>query len=236
MLPADTEIVEELDEDEEVGFQSAADNLANLERYKLCASCGKIDKCNVLLFQCRCEKPSFQEVYLLPSKAGKVTTCHVCGRFSPHGMLRRFSVGTDAAASVLATSLYQQIRPKMIEYPRNERIEKHGGWSSTRAPSVRESGLQLEAARKLLVFSDSRQDAAFFAPYFNRTYLQILRRNLIIRVLREHSNEVIGNKWRLQDLVGPLQRKVKELNLFPEMSDQSRPMKSGSGLCMNFGL
>ncbi|HHW74589.1 MAG TPA: DEAD/DEAH box helicase [Firmicutes bacterium] len=222
LLPADTEIVEELDEDEEVGFQSAADNLANLERYKLCASCGKIDKCNVLLFQCRCEKPSFQEVYLLPSKAGKVTTCHVCGRFSPHGMLRRFSVGTDAAASVLATSLYQQIRPKMIEYPRNERIEKHGGWSSTRAPSVRESGLQLEAARKLLVFSDSRQDAAFFAPYFNRTYLQILRRNLIIRVLREHSNEVIGNKWHLQDLVGPLQRKVKELNLFPEMSDQEQ--------------
>lgn len=223
LMPADTEVVEELDEDEEVGFQGAANNLNTLARYKLCVRCGKIDRHNVLLFQCRCEKPSLQEVYLLPSKVGKVTTCHVCGRFSPHGMLRRFSVGTDAAASVLATSLYQQIRPK-FEYLRSssERIEKGDEWSSTRVSSVRESGFQLEAARKFLIFSDSRQDAAFFAPYFNRTYLQILRRNLIVRVLKELRKEVLENKWRLQDLVKPLQRKVKELNLFPEMSNQEQ--------------
>jgi hypothetical protein len=218
----DTGVVEDLDEDEEAGFQDSGGSLANLERFKLCVGCGKIDKHNVLLFHCRCEEPSMEEVYLAPSKAGKVATCRVCGRFSTHGLVRRFTVGTDAAASVLTTALYQQIKPKVDSRAAAIQVRVKDEWGSTQ--DIFEGGDRdfTEMGRKLLIFSDSRQDAAFFAPYFKRTYLQILRRNLIVRVLQERKTDVLENKWRLQDLVKPLQRKIQELNLFPEMSNQEQ--------------
>jgi len=71
-----------------------------------------------------------------------------------------------------------------------------------------------------LVFSDSRQDAAFFAPYLSRTYYQILRRRLILEAIEEDRDKIIENKWRFQDLIAPLKQKVKQLNLFPDRSLQ----------------
>lgn len=227
LLPAETSVViEDLDEDEEVSSQSQGDaaNLAGLERFKLCVNCGKIDKHNVLAFQCRCAEPSVQDVYFVPSNVGKVATCRICGRFSSYGLVRRFSVGTDAAASVLTTSLYQQIKPKAGKI-RDAVLKPHNEdnvWSGTERPLEEVIVDPAEAGRKLLIFSDSRQDAAFFAPYFNRTYLQILRRNLIIRVLQERKTDVLQNAWRLQDLVQPMQKKVRDMNLFPEMSNQEQ--------------
>jgi len=69
--------------------------------------------------------------------------------------------------------------------------------------------------RKLLAFSDSRQDAAFFAPYLERTYQQVLRRRLILKTLLEDSAGREG-RLRLQDLVGRLQRQAEEAGLFTQ--------------------
>ena len=55
----------------------------------------------------------------------------------------RFLVGAEAAGSVLATALYQNLGAG----------EEDGGEDDD------------PLSPKLLVFSDSRQDAAFFAPY-----------------------------------------------------------------------
>jgi Lhr-like helicase len=76
--------------------------------------------------------------------------------------------------------------------------------------------------RKLLVFSDSRQDAAFFAPYLNRTYNQILHRSLIIRTLLENRNEALANSWRLQDLVAPLRQLAFRAGFFRGKSLQEQ--------------
>lgn len=72
-----------------------------------------------------------------------------------------------------------------------------------------------ETGRKLLVFSDSRQDAAFFAPYFNRTYMQILRRNLIIRTIQERKTDVLENRWRLRVLLCHYKERLRILIFFP---------------------
>jgi hypothetical protein len=46
--------------------------------------------------------------------------------------------------------------------------------------------------RKLLVFSDNRQDAAFFAPNFERTSRDIALRTAICRVAARREGEPIG--------------------------------------------
>jgi hypothetical protein len=65
----------------------------------------------------------------------------------------------------MATSLYQELPPgSAIESPQGGR------------PAV-------GARRKLLSFADSRQDAAFFAPYLERTYNRAVQRRLLWEVI-----------------------------------------------------
>lgn len=187
------------------------DELVNLEedlkaeRYKICAACGAIDKANLVNPFCDCGKENYFEVFKVKSKDGKVHKCPACTRTNPKGsMVWRFLLGKDAIASVLATSLYQQIPSQKRE------AENHSEHNS--------SG----DGRQLLIFSDSRQDAAFFAPYLSRTYSQIVRRRLILKTVEENSNKIIENKWRVQDLITPLKQQVSRLNLFPDKSLQEQ--------------
>ena len=52
------------------------------------------------------------------------------------------------------------------------------------APTSKETG-----RKKLLVFSDSRQDAAYFAPYMQTSYDRMLRRNILLQSAREAIDE-----------------------------------------------
>jgi len=76
-------------------------------------------------------------------------------------MVRQFETGGDAAASVITTALYQALPPAA------------GG----------EEADQPGEGRKLLLFSDSRQAAAFFAPYLETSYETIQHRRLILDAL-----------------------------------------------------
>ena len=221
LLPVSAKLIDHPDEDEEVLTEQSLSSI-EMPMYKLCLCCGKLDKNSVVNFNCNCDKPEVMEFHMAPSNNGKVAKCYVCGKFSPHGLVKRFTVGTDAAASVLATSLYQKISPKTEEVGRNIEHDEDDEWSSVNPSSELQNQFAHEAGRKLLIFSDSRQDAAFFAPYFNRTYMQILRRNLIIRVLWENKHDALENDWHVQDLVAPLLKKVQEIKLFTGMSSQEK--------------
>jgi len=65
--------------------------------------------------------------------------------------------------------------------------------------------------KKILSFSDSRQDAAFFAPYLEFTYKRILFRQLIIAALRQ--NATIKD-YRLNSLCEDVLKIAQEKSLF----------------------
>src|SRR4030067_1959228 len=134
------------------------------KRFVLCACCGAIEQEGLLppLCSCKYSKQYQQILQKVPSKDRRVKHCPACGARSPN-LVGRFLTGQDAPVSVLATALYQQIPPKKTK--ENEDLE---------ASNI---------GRQLLIFSDSRQDAAFFACYLDRTYHQILRRRLILYTL-----------------------------------------------------
>ncbi len=68
-------------------------------------------------------------------------------------------------------------------------------------PAYHDAGqLRPLAGKKLLVFSDNRQDAAFFAPFFERTSMYLTLRTCIVQVVREsaRSRGIIFRRMRDQ--------------------------------------
>ncbi len=101
-------------------------------------------------------------------------------------IVREFIFQKDAPTAVLATALYQN-------------LEKE---------SVRE--------KKILTFSDSRQDAAFFAPYLEFTYKRILFRRLIIDALSRNN---LLQDYRLSSLCEDVLKLAEENSIFDSSMD-----------------
>jgi ATP-dependent helicase YprA (DUF1998 family) len=184
-----------LDEDEAValGEDLASITEERCEPYTLCISCGAVAPGTDTDPSCNCDPATprvrLQRVDL--QEGSELRRCVACGSWSNRRIVYRFLTGKDAPVSVLATALYQALPPSTD--PQMETLPGQG--------------------RKLLAFADSRQDAAFFAPYLERTYQQILRRRLILKTLLDDPAGRQG-RLRLQDLIGRLQSQAEEAGLF----------------------
>ncbi len=89
--------------------------------------------------------------------------CAACGATSSGEVIFRLLTGVDAPVSVVATDLYQALPIS------SDRDQQH----------------EVGQGRKLLAFADSRQDAAYFAPYLQRTYGRSIARRLIAEAVRQ---------------------------------------------------
>lgn len=197
------------------------------EVYKICGICGTIDKANLIGKFCECQNPKLFELIKVKSKDGLVHKCPACGSVNTQGsIVWRFLLGGEAVTSVLATSLYQKLpeikhsKGEPGEESKNE--EENNTWGTLRKSFKKDKDPSItdEGSRQLLIFSDSRQDAAFYATYLDNTYSQILRRRLILKTLEKYKNKAITNKWRLVDLVNSIKNYIQEANIFPEKSPQ----------------
>lgn len=201
-------------ENEDEIVMAGHDTLPSEEEYLLCGKCGAIKAANDIRELCKCGKKYSFSVIRSPSKKGNVHKCPACGSINPLGsMVRRFMLGAEAVTSVLATALYQQI-PEQVETPEPEQVEEDDDWGSPNNKKIAKSN------RRLLIFSDSRQDAAFFSTYLEASYNQILQRRLIIMTLEKYRDKVLANRWGVKDLADFLKRMMYELELFPELSLQ----------------
>jgi ATP-dependent helicase YprA (DUF1998 family) len=108
---------------------------------------------------CGCpEAGSSIDVHLvLGSKDEPLRVCPACRSRTTGEIVTKLVTGTDAPAAVIATDLYQAIPPS-----RDRQLHQMVG-----------------QGRKLLSFSDSRQDAAFFAAFLDRTYGRAIQRRVL---------------------------------------------------------
>jgi ATP-dependent helicase YprA (DUF1998 family) len=124
-----------------------------------CPVCAQVNASST----CSCGHASLIEIgeALRPGKNGKLKcdNCGSPGERSPFGPILRPVSGVDALTSVITTAMYQSL------------------------PT--EEGSLGAGNRKLLAFSDNRQDAAYFAPYLKSSYFDILRRRLILAALNK---------------------------------------------------
>ena len=147
------------DEAAHVGDQSVGNRV---EQGTLCAACGTPG------FEgspsCGCgPKAAFSVLEARPVRPGApLRRCAACSARSTPGVVHQVLGYQDMPAAVIATALYESLPP------------------SEDAAADDPSG-----ARKLLCFSDSRQDAAFFASHLDRVYSRAVDRRILWEAIRE---------------------------------------------------
>lgn len=161
LLVGDHVVPSDEDDDAHEGDERAAPPLGAT----LCTRCGSLggptaQGCG------KCGGAAIRQV--LRIDAGRdLSRCRACGGRSPR-QVRRFSSGADAAAAVLASTLYAHL-------PEDASV-KHPG-----------------DGRRLLMFSDSRQQAAFAAPYLENSYRSLLQRTLIAAALKSEKGHLLAS-------------------------------------------
>ncbi|HCU96690.1 MAG TPA: DEAD/DEAH box helicase [Actinobacteria bacterium] len=147
-------LAETADEDDEILERAAT---ATAKDAMLCGRCGALHTVTAAtgVAPCGCSAAGLRPVRRLAAKSGTPSGCLACGARGT-GMVRLLESGNEAAAAVLATALYQALPPD------EELAGRPGG------------------GRKLLTFSDSRQAAAFFAPYLESSHAHVQQRRLIM--------------------------------------------------------
>ncbi|GAA4081196.1 DEAD/DEAH box helicase [Actinomadura miaoliensis] len=173
-----------VDEDDQT-FEDNPTTL-NSDEALLCSGCGGL---HVGRLATCCSGARLWEVRKL-TRSGSPRGCLACGAGAKSRTIRKFESGQDAAAAVVSTALYQALPPAP-----DESVADHPG-----------------EGRKLLLFSDSRQKAAFFAPYLQRTYGDLQRRRLIWQGLLAAVRD--GDVARVDDLAAEVAKAATREGIF----------------------
>lgn len=189
-----TDSLPEHNEDEEADETDTDDWLA----YKVCQCCGQIVERDQEL-TCDCRSPLLVHRAPFDGRNQERMYCPHCATRS-RGVVYRFLTGQDAPVSVLATALYGELPPD---------------------PAMQDRPGE---GRKLLIFSDSRQDAAFFAPYLERTYENLLRRRLIMLALKADEAAMAG-ELSLEDLAERLREQAEKAEIFKPRDSRDHKMR-----------
>lgn len=137
----------------------------SLHGMELCPRCGALYEQDTVSNRCSCGVPLLPVYEVETGKQTTLQRCISCSTYSRSGVVYRFLTGQDAPVSVLTGALYEHIPPA-----RKQEERQHPG-----------------EGRKMLIFTDNRQQAAFFAPYLERAQGRNLHRRLIVEVLKQVS-------------------------------------------------
>lgn len=176
---------EDGDEDEEVFGIAVGIDVGSTDVRALCTICGALDESSAT---CSHDAARRKFIHTKPKDVDSpLRKCVICSHQANSPVVNRVQTGQDAPTAVIASSIYQEL------------------------PSIGELSEKVGGGRKLLCFSDSRQDAAFFAPYLERTYMRNVQRRLVLETLST-SEEVM----RFEDMVPSLVRKAVQSHLIGE--------------------
>jgi len=195
-----TDASEQLDEDEEATSDDG--RIPGTDEARLCPECGVIAPASSAACPA-CTSPNIWGVRRLKQRGEEIAGCVLCGARGP-ATVRVFDTGADASGAVIATSLYQSLPA---------------------SPSPTEQQLPGEG-RKLLAFSDSRQAAAYFAPYFEDSYRKLQRRRFISQGLLAAGAD--REPVAVEDVMFETQKAADSVRSFPRrMTEQQQSREVG---------
>lgn len=194
------------------------EHVDDVKDYVVCSKCGKIwNKDNINAYKCDCGQ-EFQVDLLKVDNEKKemknnISECPCCTRNTTNqsGIVSAFHLNKDSATSLLAQILYETIETGTKEktFKNNEpviNIDFFGGMTN----SFEKKEEKRQKNKQFLAFSDSRQQASFFATFFEYTHNRFLRKRIIWEELIKNGH----NPIKLELLVSRLEKEIKEKNLF----------------------
>lgn len=189
------------------GIDAKIDQINKTQKYILCTACGVIlEDDREGRGQC-CDAPDSKLIAIYGRKGTQKASFNNCYNCGAHGsnVVQRFFSSDDVATQVLAETLYTNIPANEIHYQKGDlEDDEQDIFADLLTDKTIESPEVFDnRKRKLLVFSDSRQEAAFFASYMHRKYEQSLWRHAILDVASKEI-EKYGPDYSLEDLLGGL--------------------------------
>ncbi|EKT76858.1 dead/deah box helicase [Rhodococcus opacus M213] len=181
-----------IDEDEATLAEGGSEEAQTSIR-SLCAGCGSLGAgaCT----DPKCPGGPSLGVREHKQSSAVMSKCTECGARSRQ-VIRRLRTDTNAAPAVITTALYQHI-PRAAD------------------KTVEEVG----EGRKLLMFSDSRQAAAFAAPYLGKTYGRMLERRYLTMVLTDPKFR--DDELSADDLADYASKKARDAYHFEESATRA---------------
>lgn len=183
-----------------------------LEEYKVCAKCGAIYRAdNLNAEKCVCGNEYIRTIYKVsqntkngdPEAFNNINQCPCCGNRTKSGVVRMLDVGKDEGTALIAQILLEAMDSG--ESPQNE-PRKLSLIPRQTSSTVRDRG----DVKQFLSFSDSRQQASFFATFFNSNYQRMLRKRLIWKVIEDNKFQDLS----VDQLVSMLGSLIKKHKLF----------------------
>lgn len=208
------------DEDAHVmdNLKDKVEELNNMQEYILCTACGSIVESERAGHGQCCDAQHKKLIRIYGRKGAKRSSfnnCYACGA-NRSNVVKRFFSSDDAATQVIGETLYENIpaHTEKIE-PEFEANSSQSIFSTLISEKHETTNESVdESKRKLLVFSDSRQDAAFYASFMDRKYQQNLWRHTILDVLSQATKEY--DFYNLNDLLSDLIRVGNGKQLFSQ--------------------
>ena len=185
-------------------------NEDELEECTLCSKCGCIvAAANKNGVYCDCGEKYNKTVYRVVQKRkedfrmnNNIKKCPCCGHEGNSGVVRGLNVGKDEGTALISQILYEAMDDGEEYKPKHKKIVL-GGLKNKKNDST-------ENVKQFLAFSDSRQQASFFATFFDSNNARMLRKRLIWSVLEEHG----FNSMNVDELASCLEDKIKRYGLF----------------------
>ncbi|MFJ4657962.1 DEAD/DEAH box helicase [Nocardia sp. NPDC088792] len=187
-----------IDEDEETLSDDPGSGVSTGVR-QLCTGCGALDRGPGRCAGSACPGGPMLRVREHPMKTRVMSTCTECGARSRQ-VIRRLRTDVNAAPAVITTALYQHL-PTATD----ETVEQVG------------------AGRKLLMFSDSRQAAAFAAPYLAHTYGRMLERRYLTEALLDPGSR--GEALSVADLAAAVRGVATAAGHFAERATRGEILR-----------
>lgn len=166
----------------------------------LCPRCGALYD-GYFEKRCSCGTPLVRVSRVEMDHKHTLQRCVSCSSYNKQGVIYRFLTGQDAPVGVLAGALYEDVPPSHEDEDR----EKPG------------------QGRKMLIFTDNRQQAAFFAPFLQHAQDRQLRRRLMVQSLRRRKPD---EPLRFGDWMDKLLSVAEDRHVFG--SNASRDEKSST--------
>jgi len=152
--------------------------------FYVCSRCGEI-KHTIDQLNCGHGSSYAAKLRRIKKKGEELHKCPCCHSVdNQRSIVRPYFLGSEAATSVIATALYNELPGKTVI--KGEQVERKGLFGGTIKTAVEDKVKYL--TKQFLAFSDNRQAAAFFASYMQYTYNLTIVKRIMTEIISNNEN------------------------------------------------